>query len=68
MNFEIMLYLFQELKEITVNKTECLYNDLIMADISDTGVRTLVGDKLKQKLSPNLLGPLQRVKASSNSK
>lgn len=57
----------RDLKEITVNKTNCLYEDLLVPDISDTGIRDLVGKPLKSTLGTHLLGPLDAVsRASSN--
>ncbi|XP_065071190.1 prominin-1-like isoform X2 [Rhopilema esculentum] len=55
----------KEMKEITVNKTDCLYHGLIVPDISKTGVKKLVGLPLKAKLEPHILGALSSVKSAS---
>eukprot|EP00794_Sanderia_malayensis_P005496 gene5496-6181_t len=57
----------KELQEITVNKTNCLYEDLIVPDISDQGVRTQIGVKLYTMIKPHVDGPLNAVReATSN--
>ena len=58
----------QDLKEITVNKTNCLYEDLLVPDISDDGIKNLVGNPLKNTLGRHLLGPLDAVARASSSK
>ena len=50
-----------------MNKTNCLYEDLLVPDISDTGIRDLVGKPLKSTLGTHLLGPLDAVARASSS-
>ena len=50
-----------------MNKTNCLYEDLLVPDISDTGIKDLVGNPLKNTLGKHLLGPLDAVARASSS-
>ena len=51
-----------------MNKTNCLYEDLIVPDISENGVKDLIGFPLKNTLEGHILPPLEAVSRASASK